>query len=204
MSDRAAFHTARRLTREEGLFVGGSSGLNVALAVDVAREADDPGALVVCILADTGERYLSKFYNDEWLSENQLLEPDRMTAGDLLARKDRSAPALVSIPPDALTREALALITGHDISQLPVCVGDECIGSLAEAYLMARVIENPSILDQPVSEFMDDALPLVDAQAAVSHVGRMLTRQTPAVLVKRNGHLAGILTRYDVVRYLTG
>ena len=204
VSDRAAFHTARRLTREEGLFVGGSSGLNVALAVDVAREADDPGALVVCILADTGERYLSKFYNDEWLSENQLLEPDRMTAGDLLARKDRSAPALVSIPPDALTREALALITGHDISQLPVCVGDECIGSLAEAYLMARVIENPSILDQPVSEFMDDALPLVDAQAAVSHVGRMLTRQTPAVLVKRNGHLAGILTRYDVVRYLTG
>ena len=204
VSDRAAFHTARRLTREEGLFVGGSSGLNVALAVDVAREADDPDALVVCILADTGERYLSKFYNDEWLSENQLLEPDRMTAGDLLARKDRSAPALVSIPPDALTREALALITGHDISQLPVCVGDECIGSLAEAYLMARVIENPSILDQPVSEFMDDALPLVDAQAAVSHVGRMLTRQTPAVLVKRNGHLAGILTRYDVVRYLTG
>jgi cystathionine beta-synthase len=203
VSDRAAFHTARRLTREEGLFVGGSSGLNVALAVDVAREVDDPDALVVCVLADTGERYLSKFYNDEWLSENQLLEPDRMTAGDLLARKDRSAAALVSIAPDAMTRDALALITGHDISQLPVCVGDECIGSLSEAYLMARIIENPSILDQPVEAFMDDALPLVDAQAAVSHVGRMLSRQTPAVLVKKNGHLAGILTRYDVVRYLT-
>jgi cystathionine beta-synthase len=203
VNDRVAFHTARRLTREEGLFVGGSSGVNVAVAVNIAKQIDDPDALIVCVLADTGERYLSKFYNDEWLRENQLLEPDRMTAGDLMARKETRAPQLVSIAPGAPTREALSLITGHDISQLPVCEGDECVGSIGESSLMARVIENPAILDRPVRDFMDEPLPFVEANAAVSNVGRMLTRQTPAVLVRRDGQLMGILTRFDVVRFLT-
>jgi cystathionine beta-synthase len=106
--------------------------------------------------------------------------------------------------PDAPTREALALITTHDISQLPVCVGNECVGSLSESSLMARVIEDPSILDHPVSDFMDDALPCIDADMPLNGVGRMLSRQAPAVLVRgEGGRLSGIITRYDVVRYLT-
>ena len=202
ISDRDAFRYARRLTREEGLFVGGSSGLNVALAVRTANEVDDPDALIVTILGDTGERYLSKLYNDEWLRENRLLDPERLTAGDMAARKDGSA-KLVSVSPDATTREALGLITSHDISQLPVCVGDECVGSLSESSLMVRVIEDPTILERPVREFMDDALPCIDADVSLTGVGRMLSRQTPAVLVREGGRLAGIVTRYDVVRYLT-
>jgi cystathionine beta-synthase len=203
LTDREAFHMARRLTREEGLFVGGSSGLNVALAVRVARQLDDPEALVVAILADTGERYLSKFYNDEWLRENRLLEPERMTAGDVVDRKDGGAPALVFVAPTATTREALALITRHDISQLPVCEGDRCVGSLSESSLMTRVIEDPAILARAVSDFMEQAFPIVDAHVPMSGVGRLLTRQTPAVLVRRDEALAGIITRFDVVRYLT-
>src|SRR5690606_25432476 len=81
LTDREAFAMARRLTREAGLFVGGSAGLIVALAARVAREVDDRGACVVCILPDTGERYLSKVYNDEWLRENRLIEPEQLTAG---------------------------------------------------------------------------------------------------------------------------
>ncbi len=203
LTDRDSFHMARRLTREEGLFVGGSSGLNVALAVRVARETNDPDALVVCILADTGERYLSKFYNDEWLRENRLLEPERMTVGDMLDRKDGGAPALVWVAPETSTRDALSLITLHDISHLPVCRDNECVGSLNEASLMARVIEDPTILDRPVSTLMEGPFPQVDAHALLSGVGRLLTRQTPAVLIQRDDQLAGIITRYDVVRYLT-
>ncbi len=203
LSDREAFHMARRLTREEGLFVGGSSGLITALAVRVAKHLDDPDTLVVCMLPDTGERYLSKVYNDEWLREHRLLEPERLTAGDMLARKDGPAPPLVFVTPDTPTREALALITEHDISQLPVCERERCVGSISEATLMARVIEDPAILERPVETLMDAPFPDVEAHVPMSGIGRMLTRQTPAVLVRREGRLAGIVTRYDVVRYLT-
>ena len=203
ITDRDAFTFGRRLTREEGLFVGGSAGLIVKVAHDVAHEVNDANALVVCILPDTGERYLSKMYNEEWLRENRLLEPERLTARDMVARKDGHAPPLVTVTRETSTREALALITEYDISQLPVCDAGECVGSVAESTLMGRIIENPSVLDQPVATFMDAPLPVIEAETPMSGVGRLLTRQTPAVLIRVDGQLNGIVTRFDVVRYLT-
>ena len=131
-----------------------------------------------------------------------MLEPERLTAGEMLQRKDGHEPALVWVEPGASTRQALALINQHDISHLPVCHDGGCVGSLSDATLMARVIEQPDILDGPVESLMDDPFPDVDARTPMSGIGRLLTRQTPAVLVRRNGKLAGIITRYDVVRYL--
>src|SRR5690606_6213783 len=150
ISDRDAFRMGRRLTREEGLFVGGSSGLIVSLAVRIARELNDPDACMVCIIPDTGERYLSKMYNEEWMRENRLLEPERLTAADMVARKDGAAPALVTVERGTPVREALRLITDYDISQLPVCDGDACVGAVPEASLMARIIEDPRVLDEPI------------------------------------------------------
>src|SRR5439155_800728 len=82
VSDQDAMLMARRLAREEGLFTGGSTGVNIVSALEVARRVNDPEALVVTVLCDTGERYLSKVYNDEWLRENQILEPERTSVGD--------------------------------------------------------------------------------------------------------------------------
>jgi cystathionine beta-synthase len=79
----------------------------------------------------------------------------------------------------------------------------ECVGSVSEATLMSRIIENPSIVDREIQTTMDAAFPVIDAQIGLAGVGRLLTRQNPAVLVRRNGTLAGIVTRYDMVRYLT-
>ncbi|MGQ0813156.1 MAG: pyridoxal-phosphate dependent enzyme [Gemmatimonadota bacterium] len=203
ISDREAFSMARRLTREEGLFVGGSSGLIVKVASDVAREVNDPNAFIACMLPDTGERYLSKLYNDEWMRENQMLEPERLTIRDLVTRKDSDAPPLVSVGRDTPTREALSLITEYDISQLPVCDDDTCVGVVSESTLMARIIEDPAVLQKPVSTLMDRALPVVEGDIPLPAAGRLLTRQNPAVLVRVNGKLAGIITRYDMVRYLT-
>jgi cystathionine beta-synthase len=203
ISDRDAFAVARRLTREEGLFVGGSSGLIVKVACDVAREVSDPNACIVCVLPDTGERYLSKLYNEEWMRENQMLEPERLTVRDLVARKDGGAPALVSVGRETPVREALSLITEYDISQLPVCEQDECIGSVAESTLMARIIEDPTVLQQPIAMLMDSPLPVVEGDMPLPAIGRLLTRQNHAVVVRVDGKLAGIVTRYDMVRYLT-
>ncbi len=203
VGDRDAFTFGRRLTREEGLFVGGSAGLIVKVARDVAHELSDPNALIVCILPDTGERYLSKMYNEEWLHENRLIEPERLTARDMVARKDGHAPPLVTVTRDTSVREALALITQYDISQLPVCDDGECVGSVAESTLMGRIIEDPTVLDRPISTLMDGPLPVVDMAVPMSHIGRLLTRQTPAVLVRDQDKLSGIVTRFDMVRYLT-
>jgi cystathionine beta-synthase len=203
ITDREAFQMGRRLTREEGLFVGGSSGLIVTVAARLARQLNDASAYIVCFLPDTGERYLSKMYNEEWMRENQLLEPERFTVSEMIARKDGEAPALVAVEATTTVREALRLITTYDISQLPVCSANECIGSVAESGVMARIIENQGILDQPVSSIMENAFPVVDGELPVSRLGGLLTRQCPAVLVRRNGQLTGIITRYDMVRYLT-
>ena len=204
VSDRDAFHMGRRLTREEGLFVGGSSGLIVHVAAQVAAAVDDPDAFIVCMLPDTGERYLSKMYNEEWMTENRLIEPERLTARDLVGRKDDDAPPLVSVTGGQTAREALDLITRYDISHLPVCQDNACIGSVSESTLMARVIEDPNVLTAKVTSIMDAPFPEIDARESMAAVGRMLTRQNPAVLVRANGELSGILTRFDVVRYLTG
>lgn len=203
VDDRTAFAVARRLTREEGLFVGGSSGLIVQVALEIAREIDDPDACIVCILCDTGERYLSKVYNDEWLRENQLIEPSRVTAETLVGDKAEGAPArLISVDPSTPVRTALAFITEHGISQIPVVMDDECVGHVAESTLMTRVLENPEVLDLTVQELMEEPLPVVDPSVDLAGVTRLLTRQTPAVLVRRDGVLTGIVTRFDVVRYL--
>src|SRR6185436_17810263 len=130
VDDRSAMGLARRLTREEGLFVGGSSGLITHVALQVAREVDDPDACVVTFLCDTGERYLSKLYSDEWMRENQLLEPERLRLADLLEEKPESAPAVVAIAPSAIVRQALRLMNLHDVSQLPVMDDGDCIGSV--------------------------------------------------------------------------
>ncbi|MDQ3556163.1 MAG: pyridoxal-phosphate dependent enzyme [Gemmatimonadota bacterium] len=204
VDDRKAFGLARRLTREEGLFVGGSSGLIAQVALEVAREVDDPEACIVFLLCDTGERYLSKLYSDEWMRENRLIDTGRTTAADLMAIKGDHAPRhLIAVAPQTAVRQALAHVTQHNISQLPVVHDGECVGAVSEATLMARVLEDTTVLDRPVEELMDAPLPVVEPGEDVGAVTRLLNRDNPAVLVRHNGDLVGIVTRFDVVQLLT-
>jgi cystathionine beta-synthase len=202
VSDRDAFATARRLTREEGLFVGGSAGLIAHVALQVAREVDDPDAFVVTFLCDTGERYLSKLYNDEWMRENQMLDPERVTIGQLLLLKTGDMPTLVSTTPGASVRQALRLMSLHDISQLAVMDGAQCVGSVHEATLSTRALDDTKLLDATVGDVMDGPLPTVEFDAPVERVTKLLSKANPAVLVQQGSTMAGILTRSDVLHYL--
>lgn len=205
VSDRDAFTMARRLTREEGLFVGGSSGLIGQVALNVAREANDPNAFVVMILCDTGERYLSKLYNDEWMRENQLLDTARSTLQHVLGRKEQKGteiPALVSTTPGASVRQALGLMSLHDVSQLPVMEDDNCVGSVSDWSLSQKSLENPKLLDATVSEVMDSPFPMVAADQPIESVVKLLSKSNPAVLVRRDGSIEGIVTRSDMLHYM--
>jgi cystathionine beta-synthase len=204
VSDAEAFRMARRLTREEGLFLGGSSGLNVHTALDVARRVDDPSAMVVTILCDSGERYLSKLYDDNWMRENQMMEQERVTAASLLEGRRGDVPPLVSLAPPANVRQALNLMGTYSVSQIPVIDGKECVGSLSEGPLMARALEDAKILDRPVSEVMQAPFPVVDPNVPLDRLTALLSRETPAALVRKDGVLAGIVTRHDVLRQVAG
>jgi len=202
VSDRESFAMARRLTREEGLFVGGSSGLIAHVAMQVAREVSDPNAFVVTFLCDTGERYLSKLYNDEWMRENQLLDSDRMPIGQLLQGKSDGPARVVSVARAASVRQALGLMSLHDVSQLPVMDGDSCVGSVSESVLSAKALENGKLLDAPVSEVMEPPFPVIEGTQTVESVVKLLSKSTPALLVRANGALGGIVTRSDVLAYM--
>ena len=205
VSDKESFAMARRLTREEGLFVGGSSGLIVHAALHVARRLDDPNALVVAPLPDTGERYLSKLYNDEWMRENQLLDADRTTLAYVLESKGRAhgeTPVVVSVTPGATVRQALRLMSQHDVSQLPVMDGPNCVGSVSDWSLSAKSLDDTKLLDATVSQVMDGPFPIVDIDQPVDGVAKLLSKSNPAVLVRSNGHVQAIVTRSDMLNYL--
>jgi cystathionine beta-synthase len=204
VSDKSAFQMARRLTSEEGLFVGGSAGVNVVVALQLAREINNPDACVVAILCDTGERYLSKLFNDEWMRANQMIEADRVTADALLAAKPESAPCLVTVEPSHTVRQALNLMSTYNVSQLPIVESGDCVGSLSEGSLMAKAIATPEVLDKSVHEVMEAPYPVVDAEFPLDDFSRLLSRETPAVLIRKDGELSGIVTRYDVLHQVAG
>ena len=204
VTDQDAMLMARRLAKEEGLFVGGSTGVNIVASLEIARRVNDPKALVVSMLADTGERYLSKFYSDEWMRENQMLEDRRITVGSILAGKPGAAPELVSVAPAATGRQALNLMSTYNVSQLPVVEGGTCVGSLSEGVLAAQALADPSILERPVRDLMEPPYPVIDPEFPVEQLTALLSRETPAAVVRRDGGLVGIVTRYDILHHMAG
>lgn len=204
VSDRDSMAMARRLAREEGILVGGSAGTNVHMALEIARELDDPNAMVVTILCDTGERYLSKVFNDEWMQENQLLETPRITVAELLARRPSGPPALVAVQPAQQVRQALNLMSTWGVSQIPVVDAGVVVGGLVEGPLTTKALLQPQLLDRPVREVMGDPFPVVEASTPTGSLSALLAGEAPAAVVQKDGKLIGIVSRHDVLQQLIG
>ncbi|HEX5603366.1 MAG TPA: cysteine synthase [Pyrinomonadaceae bacterium] len=198
VTDRESFELSRMLGRMEGIFCGGSTGTNLAAALRVASSLDE-NAIVVFIVCDTGEHYLSKHHSDEWLKEKRLLEPQKITAGLISGTKKPQAPkTLVSVTPANTVAEALEKMDDLGLTQVPVLEEGRAIGSLRENRVLAKVVRNRDLLSSPVSEVMEASFPTVDVDASSSEVARRL-QTSAAVLVEEYGRIVGIITRHDVL-----
>jgi cystathionine beta-synthase len=136
------------------------------------------------------------------MRENQMLDADRMTLGQLLGAKDGEAPAVVFVTPGTTVRQALRLMSLHDVSQLPVMDGESCVGSVSDWSLSAKSLENTKLLDATVSDVMEAPFPVVDATQSVDAIAKLLSKSNPAVLVRGAGRLVGIVTRSDVLQVM--
>lgn len=201
VTDKDSFHTSRQLSREEGIFNGGSTGTNLFVALKIARGLDENG-IVVFIVCDTGERYLSKHNSDEWMRENRMLEKDKTTIGVVLQTKHSGGlPSLVYVSPDESVEEALNKIEQHNISQVPVLIDNECVGSLEESDIMSALIDDSSVSGKKVKEFMDKPYPVIDELEDIKR-GIKYLKKSPAILVSQFGRIIGILTRFDVLDFV--
>ncbi len=198
VTDRESFEMSRQMGRLEGLFCGGSTGTNVAAALRVAPEAP-ADAVIVFIVCDTGEHYLSKHHSDEWMKEKRLLEPQKITAGLIKGTKGTQAPqSLVWVAPNDKLADALAKMNELGLTQLPVLEDGRPVGSVRENRALSKVVKNRDLLEAPVSEVMEASFPTVDVDASSTEVTRRL-QNSPAVLVEEYGRIVGIITRHDVL-----
>jgi len=203
VGDKEAYLMTRRLAREEGILAGSSSGAALVAARQVA-EGLGPDSVLVVLLPDTGERYLSKAHNEEWLKEQGYLEEPVAPLMAILRTKERALPGVITIDVAAKVREAADMMRQYNVSQLPVLDTGIMVGSLREEILMKALLENPKMYDDFVAKVMEKPFPIVEPGADLDAVYKLLLRGSPAVVVGSENHLEGIITRIDVIEYLAG
>jgi cystathionine beta-synthase len=214
VSDRDSFLMARRVTREEGILAGGSCGTAVWAALEVGRELG-PDAVIVVILPDSGRGYLSKVYDDGWMADHGFLRASGVggdTVDAVLSHKAqavRALPPLVHVHPSETVRAAIALLQEYNVSQMPVVKAEpplslaEVVGTVTDRDLLERLVAEPSSIDTPVEAVMGPPLPMIGSGEPVDLAAARLA-DGAAVLVIDAGHPTGIVTRSDLLEFLSG
>jgi cystathionine beta-synthase len=208
VSDKDSFEVTRRLAREEGLLVGGSCGMAVVAALDVARKAS-PDDVIVVLLPDGGRGYLSKIFNDDWMSRYGFLQSGsaESTVVDVLAGKSGRMPDLVHVHPTETVREAIDYMREYGVSQLPVLkaeppvVTGEIAGSIAERDILDALFTGQAHLHDMVERHIGPPLPMIGGGQPVSEAV-VLLESADAAIVLVDGKPAGVLTRQDLLTYL--
>jgi cystathionine beta-synthase len=206
VSDRDSFLLARRITREEGILVGGSAGTAMKAALDVAAEME-AGQVIVVILPDTGRNNLSKIYSDEWMRQNGFLERyPQQRVSDVVSMRGREIPELVTVSSGEKVGRAIDLLQEYGISQMPVVEengqGPRLVGSIQERTLLDRVYRDPGLIETTVGAAMDGPFPTVTAAAHIDEAFNTLLAGAPAVVVMDGTRPVGIITRLDLLEFM--
>jgi cystathionine beta-synthase len=188
---------ARKIAREEGMLLGYSAGSAVAGLWQMRAELKEDDVVVV-IIHDHGSRYVGKIYNDDWMRERGFLESE-LRAKDILAKKLKKE--FISINPDTAIQDVLRLMRDFDISQLPVMEKDEWVGSVGEQQVISALSENRT-QNSSVRDIMAPSLPVVSEDMTVSQLSKIISRQTPAVIVKKTAGDFQIISQYDLIQSL--
>jgi len=198
ISDKESFTAARKLTIEEGIFCGGSTGTIVQVALNISRDLTEDD-VVVFIVCDTGERYLSKMHNIEWLKQNRMLDPEIRTLRDLSdLKKQKGFEEIIAVKNNDKVKYVLELISKTGYSNIPVMTGKQSIGAIRENKLLAKLVEDPLLYNAEIKELMEQSLPVLDAKAEIEEVKKYLKTHS-AILVSDFGLITDIITRYDLI-----
>jgi cystathionine beta-synthase len=203
VSDKESFLMARRVCREEGLLVGGSSGTALVAARRIVQELPSD-AIVVVLLPDNGRGYLSKIFNDEWMRTNGFLGEEGLAAriGDVLRSKGE-LPPLITLSPADTVRRGVELMREFQISQIPVMDKGEMVGSINEVAVMQLIFDRADIVHAEVKDVMARPFPLLDEREELDQAYKQLSLGHAAIVVVREGKPVGVLTKMDMINYLS-
>jgi len=209
VSDRDTFLTARRITREEGILAGVSSGTAMFAALEVAKTLDE-SALVVVLLPDSGKSYLSKLYNDEWMRQNGFLQrfAHLMRVGDVIREREGATPQIVVVSRSDTVRSAIDTMQRYGISQIPVVANgtaasvSDIVGSVQERTMLDRVFREPALVDATVERVMEAPFPMVQANEDVERLYAELAGGVPALLAVDEGRPVSVITKADLLEFV--
>jgi cystathionine beta-synthase len=201
VTDKECFLTARELTRKEGLFSGGSAGGVVCGALKFSKEHPECKTIVV-ILPDSGSRYLSKVYDDDWLRENSFLD-DEETYGRLRDLVERQQQRLITAGPGDGVKAVILLMKKHGISQLPVLDGDRLVGIISEGHLADALLRDPENVERPIGSLVDQSFIVVPPETPIGRLAAIFGEGKVA-LIEEGGKIKGLVTKIDLIEHMAG
>ena len=199
VTDKDAALMTREVALKEGIFAGNSTGSAVAGVLQL-KDMFKEGDVVVIIFPDHGSRYMAKMYNEDWLRERGFLKDEKLTARDILKKKERQE--IITIDCEKSVLEAINMIKSLNISQIPVTQKGMVIGKITESDILNALLENPSLKSSPIQNITTAPFPFVDANTSIDKISAMINKDNIAVLVEDQGNIE-IITQYDIINAIS-
>jgi cystathionine beta-synthase len=200
VSDKDAALMTREIARKEGIFSGNSTGSAIAGVLQM-KDKFKEGDVVVVIFPDHGTRYLGKMYNDDWLRDRGFLKDEKLTARQIISKKDKQE--IVTIDTEKTVLEAINTIKSLNISQIPVTQKGMVVGKITESDILTALLENPSLKSQPVKTISTNPFPFVDLNTSIDKISAMINKDNIAVLVEAEDGKIEIITQYDIINAIS-